>query len=197
MVRTICLLAPVALLLSFLSAAYADGVKIGDKAPSWSGIIGVDDKEHGLADVKKAKAVVLVFTCNHCPVAQAYEDRLVALQRDYRKQGVRLVAVNVNNIDADKLAPMKVRAKEKKFNFPYLYDPTQKMGRDYGATKTPEIFVLDGERKIAYHGPVDDSQNPDKVKTQHLRLALDAILAGQAPPKAEVLAFGCTIKYDN
>ncbi|MDD4268117.1 MAG: thioredoxin family protein [Pirellulales bacterium] len=197
MVRTFCLLAPVALLLSSLSPACAAGVKIGDKAPPWSGIIGIDDKEHSLADLKQAKAVVLVFTCNHCPVAQAYEDRLVALQRDYRDKGVRLVAVNVNNLDADKLGPMKVRAKEKQFNFPYLYDPTQKMGRDYGATKTPEIFVLDGERKIAYHGPVDDSQNPDKVKTQHLRQALDAILAGKAPPKAEVLAFGCTIKYDN
>ena len=148
MVRTFCLLAPVALLLSSLSPACAAGVKIGDKAPPWSGIIGIDDKEHSLADLKQAKAVVLVFTCNHCPVAQAYEDRLVALQRDYRDKGVRLVAVNVNNLDADKLGPMKVRAKEKQFNFPYLYDPTQKMGRDYGATKTPEIFVLDGERKI-------------------------------------------------
>ena len=138
---------------------------------------------------------MLVFTCNHCPVAQAYEDRLVALQRDYRDKGVRLVAVNVNNLDADKLGPMKVRAKEKQFNFPYLYDPTQKMGRDYGATKTPEIFVLDGERKTPTTARLTTART-DKVKTQHLRQALDAILAG-APPKAEVLAFGRTIKYDN
>lgn len=196
MVRTLCLLVPAALLLSFLSAAQADVAKVGDKAPAWSGIIGVDDKEHGLADLKKAKSVVLVFTCNHCPVAKAYEDRLVALQKDYKKKGVQVVAVNVNNLDADKLEAMKVRAKEKKFNFPYLYDPTQKLGLQYGATKTPEVFVLDGERKIAYHGAIDDSQNPEKVTTQHLRLALDAVLAGQAPPKAEVAAFGCSIKYD-
>ncbi len=138
MVRTICLLAPVALLLSFLSAAYADGVKIGDKAPSWSGIIGVDDKEHGLADLKNAKAVVLVFTCNHCPVAQAYEDRLVALQKDYSKRGVRLVAVNVNNIDADKLAPMKVRAKEKSSTS--LVSTTRpKKWAATTATKTPDF----------------------------------------------------------
>lgn len=196
MVRAFCLLVPLAVLLSFLSTARADVAKVGDKAPAWSGLIGVDDKEHSLADLKKAKAVVLVFTCNHCPVAQAYEDRLVALQKDYAKKGVQLVAVNVNNIAEDKLEPMKERAKKKKFNFPYLYDPTQKIGLAYWATKTPEVYLLDGERMIAYHGAVDDSQNPEKVTMQHLRLALDAVLAGKSPPKAEVAAFGCSIKYE-
>ena len=106
------------------------------------------------------------------------------------------MAVNVNNLDEDKLEPMKKRAEEKGFNFPYLYDPTQKIGLDYGATKTPEVFLLDQERKVVYHGAIDDSQNPDKAKTHHLREAIDAVLSGKEPPKAEVAAFGCGIKYD-
>ena len=178
-------------------AAPAVKLKIGDPAPDWSGIIGVDDKEHSLAEFKKAKAVVMVFTCNHCPVAVAYEDRLVALQKDYKKKGVQLVAVNVNNLPADRLDQMKVRAKEKKFNFPYIYDPTQKMGHDYGAEVTPHVFVLCKERKIAYVGAVDDNNNPKNVEAQFLRDALDAMLAGKKPPKAETKARGCTVKYEN
>ena len=174
----------------------AAGVKVGEKAPTWSGLVGVDDKKHALADYADAKAVVVVFTCNHCPVAQAYQDRLVAVQKDYKDKGVQLVAVNVNNLDEDKLEPMKKRAEEKKFNFPYLYDPTQKIGLDYGATKTPEVYLLDKERKVVYHGAIDDSQQPEEVKTHYLREAIDAVLAGKTPPKAEATAFGCGIKYD-
>jgi len=171
-------------------------LKIGAPAPDWSGVIGIDDKEHGLADYKEAKVVVMVFTCNHCPVAIAYQDRLVALQKDYQKKGVQLIAVNVNNIPADRLEPMKVRAKEKGFNFPYLYDPTQKMGYDYGARVTPHVFVLDKDRKIAYVGAVDDNNNPKKAEKHYLREALDALLAGQKPAPAETRPRGCTVKYD-
>ena len=157
-----------------LAAAGCDAAKlnIGDAAPPWTGIVGTDDKPHGLADCKDAKLVVLVFTCNHCPVAQAYEDRLVAIQKEYKDKGVRLVAVNVNKIALDRLDAMKQRAAEKEFNFPYLYDSTQKMGRDYGATVTPHVFVLDKNRKIAYMGAVDDSMKPDGVKTAFLRNAI-------------------------
>jgi peroxiredoxin len=176
--------------------AQAAGVKIGDAAPAWSGIQATDGKLHGLADLKDAKLVVLVFTCNHCPVAQGYEDRLVALQKDYQSKGVEVVAVNVNNIPDDRLEPMKKRAEEKGFNFPYLYDVTQKMGRDYGATVTPHVFVLDKDRKIAYVGAVDDNLTVASVKTNFLRDALDALLAGKAPPKAVTQQFGCSIKYD-
>ncbi len=196
MIRACRCLFVVALLVSFGCVGHAATAKIGEKAPDWSGIVGVDDEKHSLADYKKVKAVVVVFTCNHCPVAKAYEDRLVALQKDYKEKGVQLIAVNVNNMPADRLEPMKERAKEKKFNFPYLYDSTQKIGLDYGATKTPEVFLLDSQRKLAYHGAVDDSQNPEKVKTQHLRDSIDAVLAGKKPPKAEVNAFGCGIKYE-
>ncbi len=177
-------------------AAPAAELKIGQPAPDWSGIIGVDDEKHSLADYKKAKLVVMVFTCNHCPVAKAYEDRLVALQKDYKKKGVQVIAVNVNNLPADRLDMMKVRAKEKKFNFPYLYDPTQKMGHDYAARVTPHVFVLDGDRKIAYVGAIDDNNNPKKVEEKYLREALDVLLAGEKPDKAETRARGCSVKYE-
>jgi peroxiredoxin len=178
------------------AVAEQKGVKVGDPAPDWKGIIGVDDKQHSLSDYKDAKLIVLVFTCNHCPVAKAYEDRLIALQKDYKDKGVQVIAVNVNNIPEDRLDRMKERAKEKGFNFPYIYDSSQKMGHDYGARVTPHVFVLDSERKIAYIGAIDDNMDPAKVKKHYLRDALDALLDGKSPPVAETKAFGCTIKYE-
>jgi peroxiredoxin len=182
--------------LPLAAVSLAGGVKIGGAAPDFKGIIGTDDKEHSLADFKDAKLVVLVFTCNHCPVASAYEGRLVALQDDYKAKGVQLVAVNVNNIDADRLDKMKERAKAKNFNFPYLYDASQKLGHDYGATVTPHVFVLDQQRKVAYMGAVDDKQNADQVKKTYLRNAIDALLDGKKPPKAVTKQFGCGIQYE-
>ena len=134
------------------------GLKIGDPAPTFNAIIGIDDKRHDLDEYRDAKLVVLVFTCNHCPVAQDYEDRLMAIAKDYQGKGVQLVAVNVNNIPADRLDEMKNHAKDKGFSFPYLYDPSQKIGHDYGAKCTPHVFVLDNQRKIAYMGAIDDAQ---------------------------------------
>ncbi len=175
---------------------FAAGVKIGDPAPSFEGIVGTDDQKHNLADFKDAKFVVLVFTCNHCPVAKDYEGRLIAIERDYKAKGVQVVAVNVNNIEADRLDKMKERAKAKKFNFPYLYDSSQKMGHDYGATVTPHVFVLDKERKVAYMGAVDDNRKPKKVKKSYLRNAIDALLDGKTPPETVTKQFGCGIKYE-
>ena len=190
-----------ALLIVFLAtaavrAAELAKLEIGDPAPTWSGIIGIDDQQHSLAEYKKAKAVVVVFTCNHCPVAVAYEDRLVDLQKQYKNKGVQVVAVNVNTLAADRLEKMKERAEAKGFNFPYLYDETQKMGYDYGATVTPHVFVLDKNRKIAYMGAIDDNQNAAKAKTHFLSDALDALLAGKQPPKAVTRQFGCSVKYN-
>ena len=186
----------VVILLLAATAAQAAKLKIGDKAPGWSGVIGTDDKQHSLPDYKRARLIVLAFTCNHCPVAVAYEDRLIALQKNYKKKGVQVIAVNVNNIPADRLDKMKERAKAKKFNFPYIYDKTQKMGHDYGATVTPHVFVLDKGRKIAYMGAIDDNMKPKNVKTNFLGDALDALLAGKTPPKAVTKQFGCSIKYE-
>jgi peroxiredoxin len=176
--------------------ARAGNLKIGDAAPTFSGIVGTDDKEHALKDYQSAKLVVLVFTCNHCPVAQAYQDRLMTLQKDYKEKGVQIVAVNVNNIDADKLDKMKERAKEKKFEFPYLYDASQKIGKDYGAKVTPHVFVLDKDRKLAYMGAVDDNMDESKVKKHLLKDALDALLAGKEPAEKVTKQFGCGIKYE-
>jgi peroxiredoxin len=173
-----------------------DKFSVGDPAPAFEGLVGTDDKNHSLEEFKEAKAVALVFTCNHCPVAKAYEDRLVALQNDYADKGVQVIAINVNNVEADKLPAMKERAEEKGFEFPYLYDPSQKSARDYGATVTPHVFLLDDERKLAFVGPVDDSQDETKIKHRYLRDAIDAVLAGKQPPATEVKPFGCGIAYE-
>jgi thiol-disulfide isomerase/thioredoxin len=169
---------------------------IGKPAPEFEGLIGVDDRPHSLKDYADAKAVVVAFICNHCPVAVAYEDRLIALEKEYGEKGVQVIAINVNNTEADKLPAMKERAKEKEFPFPYLYDPTQKVGRDYGASVTPHIFLLDSERKFAFIGPVDDNMQAGKVTETYLRDAVDAVLAGKKPPTTEVKPFGCGIKYE-
>ncbi len=185
-----------AALLAVTASCYAEKLSIGDKAPGWSGLPGVDGEKHGLSDYDDAKLVVVTFTCNHCPVAVAYEDRLIDLQKDYKSKGVQVVAVNVNTIPPDRLDKMKQRADAKGFNFPYLYDESQEIGRDYGATCTPHVFVLGKNRRIAYMGAIDDSRNPGKVKEHYLRNALDALLAGKEPPKAVTKQFGCSIKYN-
>lgn len=176
--------------------ALASPFGVGDPAPTFVGLIGVDDQSHSLADYADAKVVAIVFTCNHCPVAVAYEDRLVALHKDYSDQDVQLIAINVNNMEADKLPAMKERASAKGFEFPYFYDPTQQLGRDYGATVTPHVFLLDGERRLAYVGAVDDSMDEAEVTEHFLRDAIDALLAGNVPSKAETKAFGCGIQYE-
>ncbi|MCI0332511.1 MAG: thioredoxin family protein [Planctomycetes bacterium] len=178
------------------SAEPSGKLVIGDAAPEFTDLIGVDDKKHSLGDFKDAKAVAVVFTCNKCPVAVAYEDRLVAFEKDYANKGVKLVAINVNNAEADKLPAMKTRAEEKGFQFPYLYDPTQKVARDYGAEVTPHIYLLDGNLKLAYVGPVDDNQDETQVTKAYLREATDAVLAGKAPETTDVKAFGCGIQYE-
>lgn len=178
-----------------LKAKAAD-LKIGETAPDFQGLMGTDGKQHSLADYSDAKLVVLAFICNHCPVARAYEERLVALQKDYRPRGVQILAVNVNNIPEDRLDKMKERAKEQGFNFPYFYDPSQKIGRDYGATVTPHVFVLNQDGKIAYRGAIDDNMKADQVKFSYLRDALDALLAGKKPAKEITKQFGCGIKYE-
>ena len=184
------------LVLCASCSAEPPGLKVGDPAPAWSSLHGVDDKQHALADYSSAKLLVLAFTCNHCPVAKAYEDRLTALAKDYQDKGVQVVAINCNNLPADKLDKMKERAKEKGFTFPYLYDASQKTGRDYGARVTPHLFVLDAARKIAYIGAMDDNQTVKEVKATYLRDALDSLLAGKTPSRPVTKAVGCSIKYE-
>jgi len=172
-------------------------LKIADPAPPWKGIIGTDEKPHSLADYKDAKAIVVVFTCNHCPVAQANQERLVALQKDYKDKGVQVIAICVSKGPADDLEAMKERALSAGFNFPYIYDPTQQVGKDYGATCTPHAFVFDKNRKLAYVGAIDDnSMNADKVEKHYIRAALDSLLAGKTPATTVTRQVGCGIHYE-
>jgi peroxiredoxin len=171
-------------------------LKVGDAAPTFTDIIGVDDKKHSLDEFKDSKAVAVVFTCNKCPVAVAYEQRLIEYQNDYKDKGVQLVAINVNNAEEDKLPAMKVRAEEMGFTFPYLYDESQKSARDYGAEVTPHVFLLDAQRKLAYVGPVDDNMDTPKVTKTLLRDATDAVLEGKAPAITEEKPAGCGIQYE-
>ena len=191
-----------AVALAFVSGSAQAGkfnkvLSVGDDAPSFANIIGVDDDKYGLDSFKDAKAIVLVFTCNNCPVAVACEDRIVELQKDYKDKGVQVVAINVNNVDGDRLDSMKERSKSKGFNFPYIYDPTQKVARDYGAGVTPDVVVLDKDRKIAYLGAIDnDALNASAANTHYVRDALDAVLSGSKPAVSETKAKGCGIKYE-
>jgi peroxiredoxin len=174
-------------------------LKIGDAAPAWTSLEGVDGKMHSLSDLKDKEVVVVVITCNHCPVAVAYEDRIIDFNKKHADSAgakVGVVAINVNNLEEDKMPKMQERAKAKGFKFQYLYDPTQKIGREYGASVTPEFFVLNKDRKIVYMGSMDDSQNPEKVKTNYLEAAVKAALEGKSPDKAETRPFGCGVKYD-
>jgi peroxiredoxin len=180
------------------ASAKADekGVKIGDKAPTWEGLAGTDDKQHSLKDLEKSKAVAIVFTCNTCPVAVAYEDRLTKLASDYKDKGVSVVAICVNKDERNNLDAMKQRAEQKGLTYHYLTDPSQESARAYGATCTPHVFLLDKERKIAYAGAIDDNMNVDEVKQHSLQDAIDAVLDGKAPTVAETKQFGCGIRYE-
>jgi len=180
-----------------LAGEFNKKVSIGDAAPAFTSLEGVDGKMHSLADYKDKDVLVVVITCNHCPVAVAYEDRIIAFAKKYAsdaKSKVGLVAINVNNLDADKLPKMKERAKEKGFNFPYLYDASQKIGRELGASVTPEFFVLNKERKIVYMGAMDDNQNNPKVN--YLEPAVEATLKGETIKTKETRARGCSVKYE-
>lgn len=187
MVRVLSLAA--AVVLSIGTFASAADLAIGDKAPTFKGIPGADGKTYALDDFKDAKAVVVVFTCNTCPVAVAYEDRMIEFAKKYKEKGVVMIAINQSgreDIDA-----VKKRAEEKGFPFAYCYESSQDTARAYGAKVTPEFFVLDKDRTVAYHGSLDDSQNAPK--TALLDNAVDAVLAGKKPEKTENKAFGCGI----
>ena len=173
-------------------------LEIGDKAPAFA-LPSVDGRQVSLDGFSAEKAVVLVFTCNSCPYAQAYQDRIVALQRDYAPRGVQVVAINSNDaskVPQDSFQNMKLRAAEKSFNFPYLYDESQEVARAYGAERTPHIFVFGEDRTLKYTGKIDDNwENAGAVKVNYLRQALDDLLEGKAIPEPKTFAIGCTIKW--
>jgi peroxiredoxin len=172
-------------------------LNIGDPAPAWKDLPGVDGKRHSLADLTERDLVVVVFTCNSCPIASDYEDRIIAFAKKYcgRGQKAALVAINVNTVEEDLLPHMKERATSKGFPYPYLFDQSQNIGKAYGALFTPEFFVLDKDRKIAYMGAFDDNVEPTKTKHIYLEPAVEAVLKGAKASPAETQASGCLIRY--
>lgn len=185
----------------FTSGASADDepvqLKIGDEAPSWVDLIGTDDEKHSLADLKDKQVVVVCFTCNSCPYAVDYEDRIIEFHKKYaeRKEGVSLIAINANLKPAERLDKMKERAKAKEFPFPYLMDETQKVAASYGANFTPEFFVLNKDRRIVYMGALDDQTQADKVEQRFVELAVEAALKNELPATTTNPARGCSIPY--
>lgn len=185
-----------ALLLAVTISAQ-DGYKVGDTAADFN-LKGTDGNMHSLADMKDAKGYIVTFTCNHCPYAIMYEDRLVALQNEFGPKGYQVVAINPNDPEVkpdDSFDNMIIRAEEKKFNFPYLMDEGQKVYPIYGATKTPHVFLLDKALTVQYIGAIDDNaRNADAVEERYLANAINALEKGMTPDPAMTKAIGCSIK---
>ena len=170
---------------------------LGSRAPDFD-LPGVDGRNHSLGSFQDKPVLVVMFICNHCPYVKDYEERMVAIQRDYAPRGVQLVAVNSNDEGAypeDSFPQMVNRALEKGFNFPYLRDESQKVVEAYGGVCTPHIFAFDIGRMLRYRGRIDDSRDASKVTTHDLRNALDDLLAGKDVRVPDTRPFGCSIKW--
>lgn len=172
-------------------------VVVGKTTATWEKLPGVDGKEHSLADLKDRELVVVAITCNHCPIAIEYIERMNEFAAKYggEKGKVALVAISVSDMETDKLPRMKEMAKRRGFKFAYLYDESQKIAKELGATNTPQFFVLDRNRVLAYRGAWDDEVNATKVKEKHVEEAVEALLAGKTPLVSETAARGCLISY--
>lgn len=172
---------------------------IGAPLPAFRNLPAVDGKAYSASDFSGAEVLVVVFSCNHCPYVQGSEGRMMEFQSHYADRGVRLVAINSNDITNypdDDFESMVKRAQERGFNFVYMRDEDQSVAEAFGATHTPEFFVFDQNRELRYHGMLDDSpKNPAAVQRHHLREAVDAILAGRPVPEPETHSIGCTIKW--
>jgi peroxiredoxin len=171
---------------------------IGEKAPEFKDLLGTDGKRYSLSSFKDKPVLAVIFSCNHCPYAVAYEDRIIATQRDYAGKGVQFVVVNSNDDKSypeDSYPEMIKRAKEKAFNFPYVRDADQTVAEGYGAVCTPHVFAFDKDRVLRYRGRIDDSREPAKAKTRDFRDALDDMLAGRSVRVPDTKPFGCSIKW--
>jgi peroxiredoxin len=177
------------------------GYQVGDKASDFN-LKNIDGKMVSLSGMKNNKGAIVIFTCNHCPFSQAYEDRIIKLHRKYEAQGYPVIAINPNDdvkVPDDSYENMVKRAKEKKFGFPYLRDADQKVAMAYGAARTPHVYILnrDGDGyKVAYIGAIDNNTDDEKAVTQkYVETAVDELLAGKAVTTTTTKAIGCTIKW--
>ncbi|QDT10342.1 thioredoxin family protein [Stieleria marina] len=179
-----------------LAGEFNPDMNIGDAAPAWNQLPGVDGKSHSLSDLAKNKVVVVVFTCNSCPYAIDAEDRLISLHAFCEANSAALIAINVNKIPADAFPAMKDKAKAKSYKFPYLFDETQAIAKAFGARYTPECFVLDEQRKIVYMGSIDDSPDGKAVTVKHIENAIRDTLDKKQPAVQESVPIGCRIRFD-
>ena len=185
----------------FLSASVmADGYEIGDKVDNFK-LKNIDGEMVSLNEMEDLDGAIVIFTCNHCPYSVANEDRIIELDKKYKKKGYPVIAINPNYLKIqpeDSFDKMKVRAKEKGFTFPYLFDEEQTVYKKFGATKTPHVFVLNkkgNEFVLEYIGAIDDSPRKAKgVNDKYVEKVVDALLAGNEPPMRETKAIGCSIK---
>ena len=173
-------------------------LKIDSAIPGFS-LTGVDDKTYVLNSFSDKKVLIVIFSCNHCPYVQAYEDRIIILQKEFEDKGIQIIAINSNDdvkYPDDSFNEMKKRANAKGFNFPYLIDETQDVAKAFGATHTPQIFLFDKGRKLKYEGKIDDNwQEPKKVKSKYLRDAILEVLNEKEVSVPETFSIGCTIKW--
>lgn len=192
------LLAIVLLLISI--SVFSQGYQVGDKATDFT-LKNIDDQMVSLSDYTEAKGFIVVFTCNHCPYAVKYEDRIIALDKQFKAKGFPVIAINPNDpvvVPEDSFEEMKKRALEKGFTFPYLFDAGQKVYPQYGATKTPHIFILAKEKKdliVKYIGAIDDNyKNADDVKIKYVENVVNNLLLGNEITVTHTKAIGCSIK---
>ncbi|MCL7763017.1 thioredoxin family protein [Polaribacter sp. Z014] len=192
------LLLLVIIVASAFTIKTAGGYKVGDTVADFK-LKNIDNKMVSLSDYKEAKGFVIIFTCNHCPYSMANEDRIIALDKKYKKLGYPVIAINPNDPKAskgDSFEDMKVKAKEKGFTFPYLYDEGQTVYPKFGATKTPHVFIVSKPTmKVEYIGAIDNSsRDADAVTEKYVENVIDALLAGKKPTKTTTRAIGCSIK---
>lgn len=160
---------------------------------------GIDGETYSPAQYGDKEALAVIFSCNHCPYVLAYEDRMIALQKEFADQGVQFLLISANDAEkypVDSFPKMKEHADEKGFPFPYLYDETQATASAYGAERTPEVFLFDKTGTLQYHGTIDDNyENPEAVTAQYFRDAIQSVLNGTPPPQTDTKPVGCTIKW--
>lgn len=199
-IKMLTLAIVVAAASAFTVKTAVNGYKVGDIATDFS-LKSTDNKMVSLKDYKDAKGFIVIFTCNHCPYAKAYEDRIIALDKKYSKLGYPVIAINPNNPakqPEDAFDRMKTRAKEKGFTFPYLFDEGQRIYPQYGATKTPHVYILQKTAKgnqVKYIGAIDDNHEDVKaVKEKYVENAVNALLSNKEITVKETKAIGCSIK---
>lgn len=181
-----------------MALTYSAMLELGTPAPAFA-LPATDGRTYTLDSFRGAKALLVVFTCNHCPYAQAVEDRLIEIGRDYRDRGLAVVLINSNDAGQypeDSFENMMRRAEAKRYPFPYCYDETQSVARAYHAACTPDPFLFDAGQRLFYRGRIDDNwKEPDKVTRRDLREAIEAALAGQPAPGEQRASMGCNIKW--